>query len=441
MLSLCPLVSRLSLATRTSATRILKGKTIPALANSGVQANRVIVTRTFSVKSDLEGDNGSGGSKNKENNASIPPFFHAVSFPDFLNDSREDFDISILWFHTNKEKNAFLGGRHGEVVPIKVNSQILEVPSGILPCYIKESDKEEMYRLHMEDQETQTSEKLAKDFNTAAETVDEILLVRDALKNGNKLTGTKIVEMYQLYKENPEIYTIERLAKDFGVAKGSAHLALFSAHMRHNPPWLNDDGSGDSRNKESNASVPAHFHSVSFNASFAISKPSKEDFEVIGEWVYTNNEDNAFLGGRHGKVVTVYTPEKLAKVYNTAPETVNAILFLRDNRKKLQGTEKGEMYRLYMENPEIYTIDRLAKDFGVAKGSAHVALFSQQLCHNPPWLKSSASHGGEIHRLPLTGIMKADLERWSASSNAMAEERKIVKEYRNKMSSRHFFRL
>ncbi|TXG48375.1 hypothetical protein EZV62_027669 [Acer yangbiense] len=293
MLSLCPLVSRLSLATRTSAARILKGKTIPALVSSGVEANRIISTCLFSVKSDIDSDDGSGDSRNKESNASVPVHFHSVSFNASFaisKPSEEDFEVIGEWVYTNNEDNAFLGGRHGKMVTIMHDSQTLEVPSGILPCCIKESDKEEMYRLHMVDQE-------------------------------------------------------------------------------------------------------------------------------------------------------VYTPEKLAKVYNTAPETVNAILFLRDNRKKLQGTEKGEMYRLYMENPEIYTIDRLAKDFGVAKGSAHVALFSQQLYHNPPWLKSSASHGGEIHRLPLTGIMKADLERWSASSNAMAEERKIVKEYRNKMSSRHFFRL
>ncbi|KAK0577982.1 hypothetical protein LWI29_003292 [Acer saccharum] len=567
MLSLCPLVSRLSLATRTSATRILKGKTIPALANSGVQANRVIVTRTFSVKSDLEGDDGSGGSKNKENNASIPPFFHAVSFPDFLNDSREDFDISILWFHTNKEKNAFLGGRHGEMVPIKVNSQILEVPSGILPCYIKESDKEEMYRLHMEDQETQTPEKLAKDFNTAAETVDAILLVRDALKNGNKLTGTKIVEMYQLYKENPEIYTIERLAKDFGVAKGSAHLALFSAHVRHNPPWLKsstsqgqeihrlpvprsvkadwdrlntadsnsiaeakrlsianmlslcplvsrlslatrtsatrilkgktipalansgvqanrvivtctfsvksdlegDDGSGGSKNKENNASIPQFFHAVSFPDFL---NDSREDFDISILWFHTNKEKNAFLGGRHGEMVPIkvnsqilevpsgilpcyikesdkeemyrlhmedqetQTPEKLAKDFNTAVETVDAILLVRDalkNGNKLTGTKIVEMYQLYKENPEIYTIERLAKDFGVAKGSAHLALFSAHMRHNPPWLKSSTSQGQEIHRLPVPRSVKADWDRLNtADSNSIAEAKRLGMQIKNR---------
>ena len=69
MLSLSRLVSRLFLATGTSSTRILKGKTIPALVNSGIGANRVIGTHTFSVKSDLDGDDDSGGIRNKESNA------------------------------------------------------------------------------------------------------------------------------------------------------------------------------------------------------------------------------------------------------------------------------------------------------------------------------------------------------------------------------------
>ncbi|KAK0579967.1 hypothetical protein LWI29_034166 [Acer saccharum] len=300
MLSLCPLVSRLSLATRTSSARIFKGKTIPALVSSGVKANQIIGPCLFSVKSDIDNDDGSRDSRNKESNVSIPAHFHSVSFNASFaisKPSNEDFEVLGEWVYTNKEDNAFLGGRHGKMVTVMYDSQTLEVPSGILPCCIKELDKEEMYRLHMVDQE-------------------------------------------------------------------------------------------------------------------------------------------------------VYTPEKLAKVYNTAAETVNAILFLRDelkNRKELQGTEIGEMYRLFMKNPEIYTIDRLAKDFGVAKGSAHIALFGAHMCHNPPWLKSSASHGGEIHRLPLTGIMKADLERWSASSNAMAEEDKIGMEFKNrrkKMSiQRNFFSL
>ncbi|KAK3204817.1 hypothetical protein Dsin_018863 [Dipteronia sinensis] len=197
MLSLCPLVSRLSLATRTGATRILKGKTIPVLVNSGIEANRI------SSNSDL---------------------------------SKEDTEVLIEWSFTNKESNAFLGGRHGKLVTVEVNSQLLEVPSGVLPSSINESDKEEMYRLHMEDEEFYTPEKLAKVYNTAAETVAEILCLRDTLKN-RKLENREMDEMYRLNKENPEIYTIERLAKDFKFAQGTAHFALFIRHMLENPPW------------------------------------------------------------------------------------------------------------------------------------------------------------------------------------------------------------
>ncbi|TXG48384.1 hypothetical protein EZV62_027678 [Acer yangbiense] len=134
MLSLCPLVSRLSLATRTSSTRILKGKTISALVNSGIEANRVIGTRTFSVKSDLDGDDGSGGIRNKERNASSFGYHQVSSDFDLL---REDFEVLVEWSYTNKESSlAFLGGRHGKLV-----------------------------------------------YNTAAETVEEILVSRDFLKN------------------------------------------------------------------------------------------------------------------------------------------------------------------------------------------------------------------------------------------------------------------
>ncbi|KAK1554764.1 hypothetical protein Q3G72_016949 [Acer saccharum] len=234
MVSLCPLVSRLSLATRTGATaaRILKGKTVPALLNRGVEANRVIETHSFSVKSYFDGDDcGGGAAGKKENNASVHPSLNHVSLwcsSDFKL-SRGDFDVIIDWSYTYKDSNAFLGGRHGKMIKVEVDSKILEVPSGILPSSIKESDKEAIYRLHMEDQEVYTPGRLAKDYNTAAETVDEILFLRDMLTN-REPEPEEGAEMYRMYKENTEIYTIERLAKDFKFARKTAHLVLFCVH-------------------------------------------------------------------------------------------------------------------------------------------------------------------------------------------------------------------
>ncbi|KAK1557437.1 hypothetical protein Q3G72_024602 [Acer saccharum] len=237
MISLCPLVSRLSLIARTSAAaaRILKKKTLPTLLNRGVESNWVIETRLFSVKSHFDDDDCGGCAGNKENNASAHQGLNCVSLlcPLDFKISREDFDIIVEWSYNYKDSNAFLGGRHGKMIKVEVDSKILEVPSGILPSSIKESDKKDIYRLHMEDQLVYTPEKLAKDYNCASETVDEILMLRDALTN-RRLKHTEMAEMYRLLKDNPEIYTIERLAKDFKIASVTAHLALFAEHANEN---------------------------------------------------------------------------------------------------------------------------------------------------------------------------------------------------------------
>ena len=87
------------------------------------------------------------GAGNKENNASIHPGFHHVSLqcPSDFELSLEDFDVIVDWSCTYKDSNAYLGGRHGKMIKVEVNSKILEVPSGILPSSVSESDKEAIY--------------------------------------------------------------------------------------------------------------------------------------------------------------------------------------------------------------------------------------------------------------------------------------------------------
>ncbi|KAK1554625.1 hypothetical protein Q3G72_014849 [Acer saccharum] len=60
--------------------------------------------------------------------------------------------------------------------------------------------------------------------------------------------------MYRMYKENPEIYTIERLAKDFKIARKTAHLVLFCVHARENilePKWSANSNAFDEDSKVS----------------------------------------------------------------------------------------------------------------------------------------------------------------------------------------------
>ncbi|TXG48386.1 hypothetical protein EZV62_027680 [Acer yangbiense] len=129
----------------------------------------------------------------------------------------------------------------------------------------------------------------------------------------------------------------------------------------------------------------------------------------------------------------VYTPEKLAKDYNTASETVDEILMLRDalTNRKLKLTERAEMYRLLKENPEIYTIEWLAKDFNIARVTAHLALFTEHARENISQFKSSTSDGQEIPGLPFTRFMKDTWAEWSANSNASDKGREeLIKKYK-----------
>ncbi|KAK1557378.1 hypothetical protein Q3G72_023567 [Acer saccharum] len=253
MVSLCPLVSRLSLIARTSAAaaRILKKKTLPTLLNRGVESNWVIETRLFSVKSHFDDDDCGGCAGNKENNASAHQGLNCVSLlcPLDIKISREDFDIIVEWSYNYKDSNAFLGGRHGKMIKVEVDSKILEVPSGILPSSIKESDKKDIYRLHMEDQLVYTPEKLAKDYNCASETVDEILMLRDALTN-RRLKHTEMAEISST-SDGQEIpgLPFTRLMKDTwakwsannGNASDKDSEELMKKYKKLLPPDASDD--------------------------------------------------------------------------------------------------------------------------------------------------------------------------------------------------------
>ncbi|KAI9197855.1 hypothetical protein LWI28_005584 [Acer negundo] len=195
-----------------------------------------------------------------------------------------------------------------------------------------------MYRLHMEDQEVNTPEKIAKVYNTAAETVAEILVSKDFLKNRIPQDKER-AEMYSLYKENPEIYTIERLAKDFRVLsliiglcplvsrlslvartgataarilKGKTVPALLNRGIEANRlietraftiksyfDGGDDCGGGGAGNKENNASGK-HDVSTLCPSNFEL---LGEDLYVIIDWYCTYKDGNSFRGGRHDKMI------------------------------------------------------------------------------------------------------------------------------------------
>ncbi|XP_078182778.1 ribosomal protein L20 [Carex rostrata] len=63
------------------------------------------------------------------------------------------------------------------------------------------------------------------------ETCDLLKQVREPGARGSYLKDSEKKEMYRLHKENPEVYTIERLAKDYRVMRQRVHAILWLKEM------------------------------------------------------------------------------------------------------------------------------------------------------------------------------------------------------------------
>lgn len=59
------------------------------------------------------------------------------------------------------------------------------------------------------------------------ETVELLKQVREPGARGSYLKDSEKAEMYRLHKENPEVYTVERLAKDYRIMRQRVHAILW----------------------------------------------------------------------------------------------------------------------------------------------------------------------------------------------------------------------
>lgn len=63
--------------------------------------------------------------------------------------------------------------------------------------------------------------------NRMKETVELLKQVREPGARGSYLKDSEKAEMYRLHKENPEVYTVERLAKDYRIMRQRVHAILW----------------------------------------------------------------------------------------------------------------------------------------------------------------------------------------------------------------------
>lgn len=220
MQNLSRILSRLSstsLSTATSATRVLKEKTKPSFGNdtiiaskTGLEVNWLTGSRAFSAKSGggngarTEGSNDWGGS--------------------FVRNDSDDlgWDSSSLW-STGMTKEHF----DGEAVGHRTASS----DSGE-DTYYKASLVANMQEIEDKIKELEMENRKSKAFvdgwgDRMREICTLLKQVREPGARGSYLKDSEKAEMYRLRKQNPEVYTVERLAKDYRIMRQRVHAILW----------------------------------------------------------------------------------------------------------------------------------------------------------------------------------------------------------------------
>lgn len=220
MQNLSRILSRLSstsLSAATSATRVLKEKTRPSFGNdtiiaskTGLEINWLTGSRAFSAKSGggngarTEGSNDWGGS--------------------FVRNDSDDlgWDSSSLW-STGMTKEHF----DGEAVGHRTASS----DSGE-DTYYKASLVANMQEIEDKIKELEMENRKSKAFvdgwgDRMREICTLLKQVREPGARGSYLKDSEKAEMYCLHKQNPEVYTVERLAKDYRIMRQRVHAILW----------------------------------------------------------------------------------------------------------------------------------------------------------------------------------------------------------------------
>ncbi|XP_031266460.1 uncharacterized protein LOC116124839, partial [Pistacia vera] len=182
------------------------------------EANQGIVTRAFSVKS--SGGDGDGSEGKNEWEKAVGGSFGGT------NSDNLGWETSSLW-STGLTKEHFDG--------VAVGRQSSSGSSG------KDTYYESTVVSNMQDIEDKIKELEEKNRKSKAyvagwderfrETCMLLKQVREPGARGSYLKDSEKAEMYRLHKENPEVYTVERLAKDYRIMRQRVHAIL----------WLKED--------------------------------------------------------------------------------------------------------------------------------------------------------------------------------------------------------
>ncbi|KAJ4982033.1 hypothetical protein NE237_032870 [Protea cynaroides] len=186
--------------------------------------------------------------------------------------------------------------------------------------------------------------------------------VREPGSRGSYLKDSEKAEMYKLHKENPEVYTIEKLAKDYRIMRQRVHAILWLKELEEEEEKKLGQPLDDSVELLLDA-CPEFFNSHDMEFHVA-SLPYKPDFKVMPEgWDGTARDPDEVHYDISMKEDELLYQEFLQK--------------LNFNKKKVAGEVKCHKYsRRRPSEGWNFTVEKLGKLYAAAVRSFLDELFS-----------------------------------------------------------------
>lgn len=214
MQNLHRLISRLSstsIGTSTSTTKFLREKSKPTLGNNGIEACKFISSRFFSFHG--------GDGQNEGNNEWDKPVAGT-----FSNDAKDNlgWDSTSSW-SLGLTKEHF----DGEVVGRRISGD--ETPQSAVISSLQEIED----RIKELEAENRKSKRFVDGWGQRLKEISVLMKqVREPGARGSYLKDSEKAEMYRLHKENPDVYTVERLAKDYRIMRQRVHAILWLKELQ-----------------------------------------------------------------------------------------------------------------------------------------------------------------------------------------------------------------
>lgn len=211
-------LNSISLSTNTSSSRLLNEIAKPAFRSSsvipskgGFEAYQFLGSRSFSAVSGSDGENDVKDDWDK----TVTGTFGSPGSDDLGWDSVSSWSTGLTKDHFDGEvagHRASGGDGSGDAFQSLVISDLQEIDDKI--------------------KELEAENRKSKAFvegwgERMRETCVLLKQVREPGARGSYLKDSEKAEMYRLHKENPEIYTVEKLAKDYRIMRQRVHAILW----------------------------------------------------------------------------------------------------------------------------------------------------------------------------------------------------------------------